>query len=147
MYFVYCIMCFYIATIIFIQLSAIRRVNIRCTPKKIAKVCFLVVLCQVGSTLQHTKSWTNLEYGKCPNSEMTFFSIFKPFSIYMFNCNSVSFHDKSVKLAFLPRFSGSVFHMRGLLVMLNHSLYHIQGYPYLNSFAAPTPIHKRLCTS
>ena len=39
-------------------------------PKKIAKFCFLVVLCEVGSTLQHTKSWTELEYGKVSKNKM-----------------------------------------------------------------------------
>ena len=42
-------------------------------PKIIAKFCFLVVLCEVGSTLQHTKSWTKLEYGKVSNFEDDFF--------------------------------------------------------------------------
>ena len=39
-------------------------------PKIIAKFCFLVVLCQVGSTLQHTKSRTELEYGKVSKNKM-----------------------------------------------------------------------------
>ena len=52
-------------------------------------------------------------------------SIFKPFSIYRGICISVNFHGESVKLAFLPRFSEPVFHMRGSPVMLNHPLYHI----------------------
>ncbi len=42
-------------------------------PKIIAKFCFLVVLCQVGSSLQHTKSRTKLEYGKVSNFEDDFF--------------------------------------------------------------------------
>ena len=41
-----------------------RGVNIPIDPKKIAKFCFLVVLCEVGSTLQHVKSRKKWEYGK-----------------------------------------------------------------------------------
>ena len=48
-------------------------VNIPIDPKKIAKFCFLVVLCQVWSSLQHTKNWTKLEYGKVSNFEDDFF--------------------------------------------------------------------------
>ena len=44
-----------------------RGVNIPIDPQKIATFCFLVVLCEVGSTLQHTKSGTELEYGKVSN--------------------------------------------------------------------------------
>ena len=47
-----------------------RRINIPIDPQKIAKFCFLVVLCEVGSTLQHTKSWTELEYGKVSKNKM-----------------------------------------------------------------------------
>ena len=56
-----------------------RRIAIPCTryrqvnvmpklplPKKIAKFCFLVIFCQFGSSLQHTKNRTKLEYGKVP---------------------------------------------------------------------------------
>ena len=39
--------------------------------------------------------------------------------------NSVNFHDRPMKLAYLPRFSGSIFHIKGFSVMLNSPLYYI----------------------
>ena len=59
-----------ICLILDLESNSINQVNIKPNypyPKKIAKVCFLVVLCQLGSTLQHTKSWTELKYGKVSN--------------------------------------------------------------------------------
>ena len=44
-------------------------------PKIIATFCFLVVLCQVGSSLKHTKSWTELEYRKVHLSKYSHFMI------------------------------------------------------------------------
>jgi len=43
----------------------------------------------------------------------------------MWNTNSDSFHDISANLAFLPKLSATVFHMKVLPVILNYLLYHI----------------------
>ena len=59
------LVCYLIA--LFWILLITRQVNIMPNypyPKKIAKFCFLVVLCQVGSSLQHTKSCTKSHLGK-----------------------------------------------------------------------------------
>ena len=43
--------------------------------------------------------------------------------------NSVNFQDKSMKLDFVPRFSGAIFHIKGLSVMLDHQLAISRGNP------------------
>ena len=102
-------------------------VNIPIDPKKIAKFCFLVVLCQVGSSLQHTKSWTKLEYGKVSNFEADFFR-FGSFSYNRFTCGELTWSVFMMSHGLSPSFSGAVFHTKGFLVMLNHSLDKIYGY-------------------
>ena len=49
--------------------------------KKIATFCFFMVLCQVGSTLYHAKSWTRLLYGKVSNFEVEHIRLTSQFPI------------------------------------------------------------------
>ena len=50
----------------------IRRVNTLIDPKKIAKFCFLVILCYVWCSLQHTKNRTKSKIRKVSNFEVDF---------------------------------------------------------------------------
>ena len=59
------------------------------------------------------------------NGRLSFLSHFSYIVKTIESNNSVNFQDKSIKLQFLLRFSGAIFHMKGLSAMLNHPLGHI----------------------
>jgi len=64
----------------------------RLTPKN-CKI-FFVVLCRVGSSWQHTKSWTKLEYGKVSNFEEDFCRFTNHFPFICGTLTRTVFYDK-----------------------------------------------------
>ena len=74
-----------------------------------------------------------------------FLSIFKPFSTNMWNCNSVSFHDKSIKLAFFPRVFRVSLSYERVTSDVESLLIPYLGVPYPKPLVASAPIHKRPC--